>query len=169
MQTWPSQTDLDRLESLKAAALAGLVAGIVSAALLLAHRAQPLGWSAALASTLAGFSGATFWVSVGIAALSGGLFGLTYRYAVRQDPSSHIRSGVIFAFSLVRGLALVNVGAAVSLRGWPFLIACTESLLMFALAAAALEIALRQQWVQMVTGTLSPDILPDPCDSNGHN
>ncbi|NJL47402.1 MAG: hypothetical protein HC929_07800 [Leptolyngbyaceae cyanobacterium SM2_5_2] len=169
MQTWPSQTDLDRVESLKAALLTGLVAGLVGGALLFAHRVEPLGWSAALASTLAGFGGVTFWVSVGIAALSGSLCGLTYRYAVRQDSSSHIRSGVIFAFSLVRGLALVNVGAAVSLRGWPFLIACTESLLMFALAAAVLEIALRQQWVQTVPGAVLPDIPPAPAGSEEHN
>ncbi len=169
MQTWPTQTDLDRVESLKAAALTGLVAGLVGGGLLLAHRAETLGWSAALASTLAGFSGATFWVSVGIATLSGGLFGLTYRYAVRQDLSSHLRSGVIFAFSLVRGLALVNVGAAISLRGWPFLIACTESLLMFAGAAAVLELALRRQWVQTVPGVLAADIPPDQLGSKEHN
>jgi hypothetical protein len=164
VQTGFSLTDQDRVESLKAAALTGFIAGLVAAALLLTHRAEPLGWSAALASTVEGFGGVTFWVSVAIATLSGSLFGITYRYAVRQDSSSYLRSGVIFAFSLVRGLALVNVAAAISLRGWPFLIACTESLLMFALAGAGLEVALRQQWIRTVKGTLGEieDTGPEP-------
>ncbi len=154
VQTGLSSTNQDRLESLKAGVLTGLTAGGGSTGLLLVHRAAALGWSAALGSTIEGLSAATFWVSTAIAALSGGLFGITYRYAVRQDSSPQIRSGVIFAFTLVRGLALVNVGAALSFRGWPFLIACTESLLMFALAGALLELALRRQWVKPVPGEL---------------
>jgi hypothetical protein len=54
----------------------------------------------------------------------------------------------------VRGLALVNVGAAVAMMGWPFLVAITESLLLFALAAAGLEVALRQGWIATVSGHL---------------
>jgi hypothetical protein len=61
---------------------------------------------------------------------------------------------VIFAFSFVRGLALVNVGAAVTMMGWPFLVAITESLLMFSLAAAGLEVALRQGWIARVAGCM---------------
>ncbi|PSR12238.1 hypothetical protein C8255_26875 [filamentous cyanobacterium CCP3] len=143
-------TDADRIESLKAAVLAGVAAGIVAAALLLAHRVPTLGWGAAFTSVASGLSGSTFWVSATIAGLSGGLFGITYRYAVRQDENAQLKAGVVLAFSLVRGLALVNVAAAVSLRGWPFAVAIAESLLIFAAAAAVLEVAQRQGWVKSV-------------------
>ena len=143
-------TDEDRIESLKAAVLAGITAGLMAAALLLAHRVPSLGWGSTLTSIASGLSGSTFWVSATIAGLSGGLFGITYRYAVRQDPNLQLKAGVVLAFSLVRGLALVNVAAAVSLRGWPFAIAIAESLLLFAAAAAVLEVAQRQGWVKAV-------------------
>lgn len=152
-----STANHDRIESLKAAALTGAIAGLTGAGLLYLHRAAAVGWATAATSLIHGLAGITFWVSVAIAALSGALFGITYRYAVRQDNSSFLRSGVIFAFSLVRGLALVNVGAAVSMMGWPFLVAITESLLMFSLAAALLELALRRGWIAMVAGKLSED------------
>ncbi|MGF1518449.1 MAG: hypothetical protein ACFCVB_11675 [Nodosilinea sp.] len=143
-------TDEDRVESLKSAVLAGLAAGVAAAVLLLAHRWPAMGLGAALASLRAGLSGSTFWVSAVIAGLSGGLFGITYRYAVRQDNNSQLKAGVVLAFSLVRGLALVNVAAAVSLRGWPFAVAIAESLLIFATAATSLELARQQNWVKPV-------------------
>lgn len=143
-------TDEDRIESLKAAVLAGIVAGLAAAVLLLAHRVPSLGWGAALASIASGLSGSTFWISSVIAGLSGGLFGITYRYAVRQDENSQLKAGVVLAFSLVRGLALVNVVAAVSLRGWPFAVAIAESLLIFATAAASLELARQQKRIKPV-------------------
>ncbi len=143
-------TDEDRIESLKAAVLAGIAAGIVAAVLLLAHRVPSLGLGSALASIASGLSGSTFWISALIAGLSGGLFGITYRYAVRQDENSQLKAGVVLAFSLVRGLALVNVAAAVSLQGWPFAVAIAESLLMFTTAAASLELARQQRWIKAV-------------------
>ncbi|MBE9136126.1 hypothetical protein IQ254_02735 [Nodosilinea sp. LEGE 07088] len=145
-----SFTDVDRVESLKAAVMAGVAAGCAAAVLLLLHRVPNLGWGAALRSLTSGLSGSTFWLSAAIAGISGGLFGITYRYAVRQDNNSQLKAGVVLAFSLVRGLALVNVAAAVSLRGWPFTVAIAESLLMFVAAAVVLEVAQRQGWVKAV-------------------
>lgn len=142
--------DEDRVQSLKTAVLAGTAAGMVAAVLLLAHRVPSLGWRTALTSITSGLSGSTFWVSALIAGLSGGLFGITYRYAVRQDDNFQLKTGVVLAFSLVRGLALVNVAAAVSLRGWPFAAAIAESLLIFATAAASLEFARQQKWIKPV-------------------
>ncbi|MGF1570267.1 MAG: hypothetical protein ACFCVD_19710 [Nodosilinea sp.] len=148
MQSWPTSTPEDRLESLKAATISGTGAGLMAATILLAHRVQAVGWSAALGSTLGGLGGWAFGVSIAIAALSGSLFGITYRYAVRQDPNPQIKVGVILAFTLVRGLALINVAAALSLGGWPFLTATLESLLMFTTAGGLLEIALQRRWIK---------------------
>jgi len=152
MQNWYFPGDPDRVESLKAASLTGAIAGLVGAVILLAHRGVSLGWVAALGSVTGGFSGGTFWVSVAIATVSGSLFGVTYRYAVRQDHNLQIQAGVILAFSVVRGLALVNVAAALELSGWPFLAAGLESLLLFALAGSALEWAMGRKWVGRVKG-----------------
>ena len=149
-------TDEDRVESLKAALLSGTAAGAMAAALLLAHRVPTLGGWATLASIAAGLSGSTVWVSAAIEGLSGGLFGITYRYAVRQDPNPQLKAGVVLAFSLVRGLALVDVAAAVSLHGWPFGVAIAESLALFAAAAAALELARHWGWVKPVASEPEP-------------
>jgi hypothetical protein len=143
-------TEEDRIESLKAAVLAGAIAALVAALLLVAHRIPALGIQAALASTLSGLSGATFWVRAATVGLSGGLFGITYRYAVRQDDNPQLKAGVVLAFSLVRGLALVNGAAALSLGGWPFAVAIAESLVAFATAAAGLELARQRQWIKPV-------------------
>jgi hypothetical protein len=143
----------ERLQSLWAAALAGPVAGVVAALLLVLHRSQKLGWSAALASTFSGgLSGWGFWLAVAIAALSGGLFGLTYRYAIRQDANPQLKSGVVLAFGLVRGLAQVDVGSALAQQGWPFVSALAESLLLFAAARAVLDLALQNGWIKPFSG-----------------
>lgn len=155
MQHWYLPSDPDRVESLKTAILTGLTAACVAALGLLAHRGATLGIAAALDSTIHGLRGSTFWVSVAIAALSGSLFGITYRYAVRRDHNFQLKTGVILAFALVRGLALVNVGDALSLQGWPFVTACGDSVLLFGVAGAALEGAMQRQWIRPVAQSTS--------------
>jgi hypothetical protein len=150
VQHWYLPSDPDRVESLKTAILTGLTAALVAALVLLVHRGAALGVAAALGSALHGLRGLTFWVSVAIAALSGSLFGITYRYAVRRDRNLQLKTGVILAFTLVRGLALVNVGDALSLQGWPFVSAVCDSLLLFGVAGAALEGAMYRQWIRPV-------------------
>jgi hypothetical protein len=117
---------------------------------LLVQRVAPLGWATLTQPFTLGLRGASFWLAVTIAALSGSLFGITYRYAVRQDSNPQINLGVIFAFSLVRGLALVDVAVALSLRGWPWLMAVGESGLMFALAAGGIELGFHWNWIKPV-------------------
>lgn len=151
MQPWFPPSPADRLESLKAVVLTGSIGALVAALILVLHRISMLGWEATLASTLMGLAGSIFAVTVAIAALSTSLFGITYRYAVRQDPNPQIKIGVVLAFSLVRGLTLVDAAVIVNWHTWPLiLISCSESLLLFGLAGAALELALRQGWVQWI-------------------
>ncbi|HEY9880926.1 MAG TPA: hypothetical protein V6D29_20880, partial [Leptolyngbyaceae cyanobacterium] len=108
MVTESAFTPAERLQSLMAAGVAGLGSGGAAAALLLLHRAQEVGWAAAVAAVATlGLSGLGFWVSTAIAAVSGSLFGITYRYAVRRDRNPQLRAGVVLAFSVVRGLAQV--------------------------------------------------------------
>ena len=149
------QSDPDRIESLKTAAVSGMAAGLTAAGILGIRRILALGIEEALQSILSGLGGSSFGVGVAIAALSGSLFGITYRYAIRRDRNLQINLGVILAFALVRGLALVNVAAALSLGGWPFLTGVLESLLIFAMAGTALEIAFQLKWIAKVKGQAS--------------
>lgn len=136
-----------RFESLKAAILCGLTTAIVAASLLWLHRVQQVGETIAWVSLIQGLSAMTFWASTAIAGVSGSLFGLTYRYAIRQDSNPQLKVGVVLAFGLVRGLALVDVASALA-QGWPYAASLSESLLLFAIAAALLEWAMRQGWVK---------------------
>jgi hypothetical protein len=89
-----------------------------------------------------------FGVDVAIAALSGFLFGVTCRYAIRKDENPHLSSGVVLAFGLVRGLAQVN-GQDLSLSILPLVMfAVLESILLFAVAYAGLSIAMSRGWVK---------------------
>ena len=94
------------------------------------------------------------WQSLGwaIAGLTGFLFAVTYRYVIREDPSSHLRSGAVLAFGLVRGLAQVD--AAWLLQGdWLLLIVMLgESLALMAIARITLDLGLAQGWLQPFKG-----------------
>ncbi|MBO9998458.1 MAG: hypothetical protein J7641_05530 [Cyanobacteria bacterium SID2] len=79
---------------------------------------------------------------------SGFLFGMTYRYAVRDDNNPHLKSGVVLAFGLVRGLAEIegsSNGLSIELAN---LLPLFESLGLFAIAGILLDSAIRHQWVK---------------------
>ncbi len=104
-----------------------------------------------------GYPTALSWpVPLVIAAVSGSLFGITYRYAVRQDPNPQIKLGVVFAFGLVRGLAQgQQVGRLWPDIFWLTLVACGESLALFAGPAIALEAVHHRGWLSF-PGDFSP-------------
>ncbi len=85
---------------------------------------------------------------IAIATFSGFLFGVTYRYIIRQDANPHLKSGAILAFGLVRGLATVEV----SRMSWQNLLVSglgvVESIALFAVAAAVLDWGLAQKWLK---------------------
>ena len=94
------------------------------------------------------------WESLGwaIATLTGFLFAITYRYVIRQDPSSHLRSGAVLAFGLVRGLAQVDIGGLLQGDAVLLIVLMVESLAIFAGARLALDLALEQGWIQPFKG-----------------
>lgn len=141
-------TPQERLASLKVGAIAGATTLLVEILRLLGQRTIAVGWQGALELDLAGLGGLTFLVSSLIAGLSGFLFGVTYRYAVRTDDNPQLKSGVVGAFGLVRGLAQVDVGSAVAQNFWPFLAAAMESLILFAIAVLVLDLGFRQDWLR---------------------
>lgn len=147
METPSTFTPQERWQSIKAALLCGIAAGTVAALLTGLHRWQSLGIPEVWMSLRGGLSGWSFWIGAVIAGISGGVFGLTYRYAVRCDQNPQLKSGVVLAFGLVRGLALVDVASALS-QGWPWLVGVAESLLLFAIAGRSLDWAMERHWIQ---------------------
>ncbi|MBW4466963.1 MAG: hypothetical protein KME07_16185 [Pegethrix bostrychoides GSE-TBD4-15B] len=134
----------ERIESLKAG-LAGAAAatsafGLAATGRLWLSLGLDLGLDLAPATALG--SQAT------VALLSGFLFGVTYRYVIRADRNSHLQSGAVLAFGLVRGLAPIQ-----SLRlDWQAALQIglqlTESLLLFSLAALLIDWLMRRGWIQ---------------------
>lgn len=153
MQPSNSFTPEERLASLKTGAIAGIVAFLIGILLLLWHRIDAVGLPTALEMATHGLGGQTFWIGGAIAGLSGALFGLTYRYAVRRDTNVQLKSGVVLAFGLVRGLALVDTSAAIYQHFWPFLAAIGESLLLFAIVASLLDWGFSQGWLKPFAGS----------------
>lgn len=129
----------ERIESLKAGALAAIATVGLYA---LTVPAQGLAIAHAFDGTVA------VWVRGAIAALTGFLFGVTYRYTIRQDANPQLKAGAVMAFALVRGLAQVDVeftpNYSLQALSWHLL----ESCLLFIAAVAVLDWAMRRGWVK---------------------
>ena len=129
----------ERIESVKA--------GIVSAGAFVLTElvilvAQDSGFNLAIA-TIDG----TWLVQLIIGAVSGFLFGVTYRYIIRGDRNSHLNDGAVLAFALVRGLALIEENLVLSeLLSLLFLI--IQSIICFAIARFALDLAMARKFIK---------------------
>ncbi|MEH2194897.1 MAG: hypothetical protein V7K98_19950 [Nostoc sp.] len=88
------------------------------------------------------------WVSGVVATFIGLLFGVTYRYIIRSDKNPQLKAGGVLAFGLVRGLTQIELGWNFHSIIWPFLVLAAESLLWFAFAAIALDLAIKLRWVK---------------------
>lgn len=148
----PKITLAERLESVKAGLVGALTASLLFGALLLLH-----GWLslrfAPLAALLLSADSLRLLMGGAIAALSGFLFGITYRYIIRQDQNPHLKDGAVLAFGLVRGLALVEgiLHEPIALLPsalLPLVLLVTESLLLFAGIRLVLDSALAGGWVK---------------------
>lgn len=147
MTSSSSFTAAERINSLKFAIVGGISAGLISLMILILHRVSVLGASQILVGPIVSMANLTMLVNGAIAGVSGGLFALVYRYAVRQDNNMQLNMGVVTAFTLVRGLAQVDAGSAIAQHLWPFVAACGESLLMFGSTALVLTLAMQRQWL----------------------
>ncbi len=55
-------------------------------------------------------------VKISGAIISGFLFGVTYRYVVRNDDNPHLKDGTVAAFALVRGLVPLQLSTKFALQ-----------------------------------------------------
>jgi hypothetical protein len=130
----------ERLESLKAGTITGAMAAVAEGTIQLLQVLPSIESGAGLDSG--------YWLDVAIAAFSGFLFGVTCRYAIRQDENPHLSSGVILAFGLVRGLAQMN-GPDLTPSMLPLIVfAVLESIVLFAIAYLGLSASIRFGWVK---------------------
>ena len=91
-------------------------------------------------------------------AVSGFLFGMTYRYVIRDDRNPHLKSGAVLAFGLVRAIPQIEPGISHILGSipnipnlqdvWPLAILGLESLILFAAARIVLDWAIERNWVK---------------------
>lgn len=137
----------ERIESVKVGILAGLSVGLVFAIAMLANQlilARHFDELTRLQISSLG----NLLLSGAIACLSGSLFGITYRYIIREDRNSHLNDGAVLAFGLVRGLAQVDLGLNFQLGFWSFAILAIESILLFAIARFILDSAIGFGWIK---------------------
>ncbi|QUY44181.1 hypothetical protein [Acaryochloris marina] len=147
-------TPQERVESLKAGGLSAGVATFVFAILLAINEglAQwPIADSRLIGSWISLIGSL---VSV---AISGLLFGVTYRYAIRQDTNPQLKSGVVLAFGLVRGLAQVDTGFGITDTVVPFVLMAVESWVVFSCDRIVLDQSLQRGWLKpFVTNSTAP-------------
>ena len=145
-----SNSDLmpERLESLKAGVVAGFCLGLAFVITTLVNNLVLAKYFQALSSLHIGMLNWHWLVSGGIACFSGLLFGVTYRYIIREDKNPQLKAGGVIAFGGVRGLAQVDVGFSCAGTVLPFLVLGLESILWFGLAAIALDTAMQLGWIK---------------------
>lgn len=140
----------ERLESLKAGVVGGLVAKVslllMSIVPVLLEKQfpfqeisdDPLGWQTVIRGAIGLFTGF--------------LFGVTYRYIIRQDNNPQLKAGGVMAFGLIRGLAQVEVEfdpikfEPAKLLNLAVLLG--ENVLLFALIALVLSWAIDRGWIR---------------------
>ena len=138
--------DLDRIESAKAGTISAIGGVLLSLPLALSQ-----------------FSGNAFnqFADVGATALSCALFGIVYRYAVRENIDDfQLKGGVVGAFGLVRGVGQAEVfmdvasnNGEISFEAFAQAAAiCGESVLVFLFAGLCVEAAMTREFVARKSG-----------------
>jgi hypothetical protein len=129
---------VERIESVKAGSLSGIAAGVAYGTIDSLDRWLLGGYSPPLISLS---------LELAIAIATGFLFGVTYRYIIRTDRNSHLNSGAVLAFGLVRGLARVDVGGLEPIQLLANGLIVLESVALFVIARAAIDYALSVRWI----------------------
>ena len=135
----------ERIESIKAGAIGGLSVAVAWGVTSLGNQ---LMLSSGIESWAIFPEWQRLWLSGASAGVAGFLFGVTYRYIIRDDVNPHLKSGAVFAFGLVRGLAQVEVGLSNPNTVFPVVVMASESILMFAVARVLLDAAIARHWVK---------------------
>ncbi|MEO1761817.1 MAG: hypothetical protein AAFR83_07565, partial [Cyanobacteria bacterium J06629_18] len=151
-ETLSSNLGIERLESLKAATICAVSFSLVFTFASIFNRFLLKQYFLEL-DNLGIIAANWHWlISFGIAGFSGFLFGVTYRYIIRQDNNLQLKSGSVLAFGLVRGLAQVDIGLNYSFSILSLSLLGLESILGFAIAAFILDSTIKFAWVKPFIG-----------------
>lgn len=134
----------ERLESLKAGMVGQLTAAILFVPVDLLNSYLQSGTVKQLADLLQ----IETLISGAIVLISGFLFGVTYRYIVRQDSNPQLQSGAVGAFGLVRGLTQIEASWDKKMPLWIGGLGVAENLLLFGAIALSLNWAMGRGWIQ---------------------
>lgn len=137
----------DRIESLKAGAFAALSFTLAYSITTVTNRWM-LTKQFELFTPLQVTNEVDLLMRIVVAGLSGFLFGVTYRYIIRQDDNSHLKGGAVLAFGLVRGLTPVEVERNLTEAFWLLGILGIESVFCFAIARWTLDWAIHLRWLK---------------------
>jgi uncharacterized membrane-anchored protein len=132
---------LERLESLKAGTVAAVTLAL---AFVVTTFVNDFLLSLSVFSFSSLFAGA-------IAVVCGFLFGVTYRYIMREDSNIQLKAGAVMAFGCVRGLTQIEMALQSSQTILPAIVTAGESIFWFALAAIALSLSIRFGWVKALS------------------
>ncbi len=86
-------------------------------------------------------------IQLAIGAVSGFLFGVTYRYIIRDERNLHLNDGAVLAFGLVRGLALIEANF-VSSELLSLLFFIFQSVVCFAIARSTIDLAIARKVIK---------------------
>lgn len=144
----------DRIESFKAGFL-GAIASVFAffAIALLHHFLQDFLTGEQLISSFEIGNSFILLIKLGMIGFSGFLFAVTYRYIVRRDRNSHLKSGAILAFACIRSFATVDRDLP-ALTLLPLVqlavvsaILVLENIAWLAIVQSLLETAIQHKWI----------------------
>ncbi|WP_434684107.1 hypothetical protein [Pseudanabaena minima] len=98
----------DRIESFKAGFLGAIASVFAFFAIALLHHFLQNFLPVQLISSFELSSPFILLIKLGMIGFSGFLFAVTYRYIVRRDRNSHLKSGAILAFACIRSFGAID-------------------------------------------------------------
>jgi hypothetical protein len=138
-QSGADVSNLERLESVKAGVL-GAITFIIPYFITL--RLNDVLWEYTPIPLV------TLGLKLAIALISGFLFGVTYRYIIRNETNSHLKDGAVFAFGLIRGLVPLEMSSQVWESLGEISLLGIESIVCFAIVRFSLDFALYRHWIK---------------------
>ena len=143
----------DRIESFKAGFLGAIASVFAFFAIALLHHFLQNFLSVQLISSFELSSPFILLIKLGMIGFSGFLFAVTYRYIVRRDRNSHLKSGAILAFACIRSFGAIDRDLP-TLTLLPLVqlalvsaILLLENVAWLAIVQSILETAIQNKWI----------------------
>jgi len=143
----------DRIESFKAGFLGAIASVLAFFAIALLHHFLQNFLTVQLISSFEIGSPFILLIKLGMIGFSGFLFAVTYRYIVRRDRNSHLKSGAILAFACIRSFGAIDRDLP-TITLLPFIqlalvstILLLENVAWLAIVQSLLETAIQHKWI----------------------